>query len=214
MKKVLRLGLLVTAAILMSSCIKFVTNVNEDGSGTWAFALLFSADTFDTVDDIGLTEPGENIEAISALLNGETIIDELSGIAFTGEERLENGHHWLYIVAEINSIEDWSEVLEAYQRVFPEDDVNPIISAMSPPDVVIDGDTVRVEADMIFEETGPVDEFEAMTTALVQYSFEFVLPGELIDHNGTIDPLTGNPVWVMPGNSQEDAHFFAESRIE
>jgi hypothetical protein len=212
MKKAFRLGLLIMASILMSSCIKYVSTVNEDGSGTWEIALLLSADALISLDELGYSTDN-NDEIIARMLGGESITDEQSGIVFTAEERLQNGSYWIYVTAQVNSPEDWAEIASAYERTLPNEDIDSITSSLLKPHITIDGDNIRVEVDLTFDEPESPDNFGNFNT-FVQYSVEFILPGELVDHNGTIDSLTGNPVWVISGDSQEDAHFFAESRID
>ena len=212
MKKFLRPGLLIVVAILMTGCVKLVTTVNEDGSGTWEIAILFSQDALLAGAESGTVT--DTSDALFSLLSGESITDEPSDIVFIAEERLRNGHNWIYVTGTINSIEGWAEVGDAFERVFPEDDSSTLTLNTASPNVTISDGIIRVEVNLIADEAQGTDAGNDPFSSFVQTSFEFSLPGELIDHNGTIDPLTGNPVWVISGDSQEDAHFFAESRIE
>ena len=152
----MRLSILVLAAILMSGCIKFVTTVNEDGTGTWEIGILFSEEALRASGETGVLTPNEGNEAIIRMLDGDAITDVQSGIVFTAEERLQNGHNWIYITAEIDAPEKWAEVVDAYDRIAPQEDTDPVAANLPSPSVTIDGDMLRVEVDLAFTETGTV----------------------------------------------------------
>jgi hypothetical protein len=206
MKKFLLISIFIILGSLTSGCVKFVTTVNEDGTGIWAFAVLLSSDEL-------ATAAGD--ETYFMLLRGETVTDEQSGIVFTSDERLENGHYWTYFVGEVSDPEVWGSAGSAFDRVFPEVEAEWVPLSFFAPDVLTDeaSGIIRVSVDIDDSEASEILNVNELG-GLTQISVEFLLPGELTDHNGTIDSLTGNPVWVIRGDNSEDLHFFAESRIE
>ena len=45
-------------------------------------------------------------------------------------------------------------------------------------------------------------------------SYEINVPGEIIDTNGEIDSLTGNPVFFIDPSSTDPVYFFVEVSIK
>ncbi|MDQ7035931.1 MAG: hypothetical protein Q9P01_14190, partial [Anaerolineae bacterium] len=56
--------------------------------------------------------------------------------------------------------------------------------------------------------------FGAVMGSFMQMSYEIEMPGVLGVHNGEIDTLTGNPVWIINPAAMEDLEILVESTVE
>lgn len=215
--------LLVMTTILASGCIKAVMRVNPDGSGTFEIGMNMSVQSLQQASMMSGETDTEDLDEIVALLNAEEpMVDEETGIAISAEERLQNGSIWTYIIMSVPDIDAWEHVEEAGKRLFPEEDSEDAGNPADPsniiaiPTVTVDGSTVRVELtvpsqfDAEAMEDDPFGMAAAMG-AIIQMSYEIEMPGTLGEHNGQIDSLTGNPVWLINPLSPEDLEIMVES---
>ena len=206
----------IIGSMLISACLKVESRINADGSGTWAFGMFFAEETLRTSNQ---ESPAPDAEKILSLLDGTKIEDTESGIVFSAEERLQNGGFWVYIIAEVPDIDRWSRVPDAFTRnvISPDSDFLPLDGFFLAPEVTLNRSTgvMRVELNAPPPAEIASEELTAdNTAALLQFSYEVILPGEITDHNGTIDPLTGNPIWIIDFASTEPIEFFAEASLD
>jgi hypothetical protein len=220
MRKMFLILLLVVSSFLMSSCIKVVMRFNPDGSGKLEFGFNMSVQNAQAMSMMTGEEPDSDLGALGELLmSGETLVDEETGIGFSAVERLENGSIWTYMIVEVPTIEAWNEVEAAGDRVLPSEETADVeaedsspTSILEVPTITVDGNTIRVELVVPAqgEEGAPPDP----TAGIIQMSYEIEMPGTLGAHNGQIDTLTGNPVWLIDMGSAEPLEIKVESTVE
>lgn len=154
--------------------------------------------------------------------------DEETGITYSVVERLENGSMWTYIIAEVPTIDAWQNLEASGDRVFPDDpaaaDEPPAPgdpeNILTTPIITLEGSTLRVELTIPAQGgTTPSAEDDpfgmtAIMMAFIQTSYEIQMPGQLGEHNGQIDTLTGNPVWLIDPTSTEPLEIHVESTVE
>ncbi|MEM9952162.1 MAG: hypothetical protein AAF846_11205 [Chloroflexota bacterium] len=221
MKKLNLVTLLLAVAMVTTGCIKTVARFNPDGSGSMDVGFNLSVQNLEEASEAS-GEPSDDFDEITPLLeSGEAIVDDVTGIAVSAAERLENGSMWTYITFTVPSIELWGKLETVSNEILPSDDedlpTDPDSLTVVPIITVTDS-TIRVEM-MIpsnFDPDAEEDPFgmAAILGAFVQISYEIEMPGELIDHNGQIDTLTGNPVWLLEPNSPDDIEIYVESTLE
>ncbi len=234
------IAIFVLAAWLLSGCIdlRIVTIVDSDGSGQWEVGLHLDEglDAFTEESEEG--EGGEAAEDddIFSILRDGPQTDQESGITFSSEERITNGVRWLVAMAEIPDADAWAELEAALERLMPDDPedaeteeidlTGDLSEGLMFPVVTVDesltGNTIRVEfngpppADLMAEDEEEEEEESSIEldwdpASAISFVHEIDLPGDLGEHNGTIDSATGNPVWIMDLNSTEPYHIEAES---
>jgi hypothetical protein len=220
------LMLALSTLVLLGGCIKQRVILNPDGSGVWAFGLALSISDLQALEEQGASTDSD-LDDVTFLLENR-VTDPLSGITFFAEERLENGQKWFYVMAEVPTLEAWSQIEAAANRVLPQDDSDSAegagqldISEPIFPRITIEGDFMTVEmtytpapADPSVPEGDPFSaSMDAATNALLNFSIEIAMPGELLEHNGRLDQLTFNPVWFIDEASGEPLNIRAVSRI-
>jgi hypothetical protein len=226
MKKMFLMVLLMLSGLLMSSCVKVVMRFNPDGSGRMEFGFNMSVQNAQSMSAMSGEEPDPDMDILTEMLtSGEPQVDEETGITFSAVERLENGSIWTYMIAEIPNIEAWSEVEAAGERVFPEEESadteddeeeDSPTEILAVPTITVDGSTLTVE--VIVPAQGDAeaeaDPMSAAMSGIMQMSYEIEMPGILGEHNGQIDTLTGNPVWLLDPTSTEPLEIKVESTVE
>lgn len=224
MRKLFLIFMLVMTSVFTTGCIKSVLRFNPDGSGTIEIGLNLSIQALEEAGELSEGEV-EVDEFTEVMLNDGEVIDDKTGIGLSAEERLENGSIWTYIILSVPDADSWQYLDIAAERLIPEDDsddddpTNPNNLAQIPTITVTDS-TIRVE----FTVPAPADPddraeddpfgMEAVLGAFMQLSYEVDMPGTLIEHNGQIDTLTGNPIWLIDMTSTQEIEIFVESTLE
>ncbi|MGJ3241203.1 MAG: hypothetical protein ACFE0Q_21020 [Anaerolineae bacterium] len=227
MKRVVLSVIWLMIAIITTGCMKAVMRFEPDGSGQFEIGLNLSLQDLEEVDGMSDEGGSDDFDAITPLINSDTaIVDEKTGISVSAEERLENGSIWTYIIFEVATIDQWRMIDTATNRIFPSDDDASSDGAPDPstlatmPTVTLDGSTLRVELTVpssVDPDIEPEDDPFGIATimeAFVQVSYEIEMPGTLGEHNGQIDSLTGNPVWLIDLNSEDDLEIVVESMLD
>lgn len=218
MKKLSLLVLLMMVVAVTTGCIKSVARFEADGSGQLEIGFNLSVQSLQEAGE----QSGGDVDDISPLLDGEVITDEATGINVSAEERLENGSMWTYIQFGVPDVALWGKLGAVAEEALPADDDEALptdpSSLASIPVVTITDTTIRVEMTIpsSFDPDAEEDPFgmASLLGAFIQISYEIDMPGELIDHNGQIDTLTGNPVWLIDPTNPDDLVIFAESTLE
>ncbi len=221
-RKLFLVCLLAMMSLVTSGCIKGVMRFNPDGSGKLEIGFNMSVQSLEEAESMSDGDSDIEIDEISDLLNsGESIIDEKTGISVTAEERLQNGSMWTYMILDVPDISLWGKLDGAMENLDISDDsdepTNPSNLATVPV-ITIEGNTMRVE--LTIPSTADPDAEEdpfgmtAIMGAFIQLSYEIEMPGTVTDHNGQIDSLTGNPVWIIDMTSTDDLEIFVESTLD
>ncbi|MGB7342324.1 MAG: hypothetical protein WBC91_25725 [Phototrophicaceae bacterium] len=224
MRKFFLVCLLIMTSVFTTGCIKSVMRFNPDGSGTLEIGFNLSVQALEEAGDVSEGEV-ELDEFASVMLNDEEIIDDKTGIGLSAEERLENGSIWSYIIFSIPDAESWQYIDIASERLLPEsdeDDNDPTSpdNLAQIPTITVTDSSIRVEFTVpstVDPDERPEDDpfgMAAIMGAFVQLSYEIEMPGTLIEHNGQIDTLTGNPVWIVDLTSTDDIEIIVESERE
>ena len=226
MKKTLLIALLIMSSVLLNGCVKVVMRFAPDGSGNLEFGFNMSVQSVQQMSMMSGEEPDPEMDSLTQLLeSGETMVDDETGITFSAVERLENGSIWTYMIIEVPDVNAWTEIEAATARVFPDEATEDTEGAeesdspteiLAPPSITVDGSTLRVE--VIVPAQGDAEaEADPMSAALagiMQMSYEIEMPGTLGEHNGQIDTLTGNPVWLIDPTSTEPLEIKVESSTQ
>ncbi|MDQ7026128.1 MAG: hypothetical protein Q9P44_11265 [Anaerolineae bacterium] len=219
MKKFFPVMLLLISGIFFGGCVKAVVRVNPDGSGQTEFGFNMSITALTELNMMSGEAPDPDLAELEALLSGEPMVDAETGISMYGEERLENGSMWTYIVIEVPTLEAWGELEAALERMQPgsTDDAGEPTAIWAVPKITVDGSNVRVAVTIpsLLDGVGGDDGgFGAVMGSFMQMSYEIEMPGVLGVHNGEIDTLTGNPVWIINPAAMEDLEILVESTVE
>ena len=228
MKKTFLIVLLIMSSVLLNGCVKVVMRFDPDGSGNLEFGFNMSVQSVQQMSMMSGEEPDPELDSITQLLaSGETMVDEETGIAFSAVERLENGSIWTYMIIEVPDVNAWSEIEAATARVFPEEETEDTEGAedeesdspseiLAVPNITVDGTTLRVEVVVPAQgdAEAEADPMGAALAGIMQMSYEIEMPGTLGEHNGQIDTLTGNPVWLIDPTSTEPLEIKVESSTQ
>jgi hypothetical protein len=165
-------------------------------------------------------EPDPDLQGILNLMD-EPVTDQESGITFSAKERIENAQRWTYIIAQIPDLDHWGQIQSASERVFgPDEDVEEsdvLGVALQQPIVTREGNQLRVDLAVPDYTSGSEEENNeamAMLQKIITWAIEIDLAGDLIDHNGQIDSLTGHPVWFLDLASPEPMDIYAVSEVK
>lgn len=225
MKKKFLILLIAMMSILTTGCMKAVLRFEPDGSGQLEIGFNMSVQSLEEAGSMSDSSSSDGLDEISELLDAEeALLDDATGISVTAEERLENGSIWTYMIFHVPTIEAWAYLQKAGNSFIPEDasDDSPADpSAFTTiPNITVDGSTVHVEITVpssVDPDARVEDDpfgMSAILGAFIQLSYEIEMPGTLVDHNGQIDTLTGNPVWIIDANSPDDLEIVVESIVE
>lgn len=222
MKKFNLAILLMMVLVITTGCIKSVVRFEADGSGSLEVGFNLSLQNLEEAGDASGEGTPSEFEDIEPLLeSGMVIVDEQTGITFSAEERLENGSQWTYLIFGVPTQALWGKLDAVASEILPDDDGDlptDTDSLAVAPDITITDTSIRVE--MVIPSSVDPDArgddlgLDELFNALIQVSYEIEMPGELIDHNGQIDSLTGNPVWIIDPTDPNDLIIFAESTLE
>jgi hypothetical protein len=209
--------MILLTSFLLTGCIKVVIRVNEDGSGTYEMAIAMSPTQ---IQQMNTEEPDPDLQGILNLMD-EPVTDQESGITFSAKERIENAQRWTYIIAQIPDLDHWGQIQSASERVFgPDEDVEEsdvLGVALQQPIVTREGNQLRVDLAVPDYTSGSEEENNeamAMLQKIITWAIEIDLAGDLIDHNGQIDSLTGHPVWFLDLASPEPMDIYAVSEVK
>jgi hypothetical protein len=211
--------------------MKVITNIGEDGSGTWSFGIyfdqeavaemgsMFGADTSMTGTDT-TAEGGDMTADITSDLAGsfgedlsQIYTDEASGIAISAEVKIENeDEEWIYFNAFVPNAEAWASLEEVFTTATAsEEEATGSDTAMADP-LGMGIDPAGSVSDLqIF----PTVTFEGDTVSVL---FEGAAPGEslgIADMGATGDIFgadttgTGTDSAAVPGMEGMDAMFGA-----
>lgn len=225
MKRTYLILLIAMMSIVTTGCMKAILRFEPDGSGQLEIGFNMSVQSLEEADSMSDSSSSDGLDEISNLLeSGEAFVDEKTGISVTAEERLENGSMWTYMILHIPTIEAWAYLKKTGDNFITSDsdDDSPADPSTftAIPNVTVDGNTVRVELTVPSEidpdartEDDPFG-MSAIMGAFVQVSYEIDMPGTVVEHNGQIDTLTGNPVWIIDMTSPDDLEIVVESTTD